>query len=58
MSERKIDPRCEPVLDGRANRVAREWVVYIDGKRLADSRGRVRRFKDEISARTAGAVLR
>jgi hypothetical protein len=40
--------------DTAGGRYEREWVVFVDGQKLKDGRGGVRRFKTESAARDAG----
>lgn len=37
--------------------VIKPWIAYVDGKKLVDSRGNVRRFSTERAARAAAERL-
>lgn len=43
---------------GSAAALMKPYIVYVDGKRLDDSRGRPRRFSSELLAREAAVMAK
>jgi len=57
MSARSISAIKDPAVSGYAHAyvVIRPWIAYVNGKRLVDKRGHVRRFSTQEAAIAAAS---